>query len=336
MATTDQMTQEILNSSSAWIRGITAVESLYKDAPTREELMRHRPAYRQASRLMTGLKGSQLESYVDRTMMIQGENILKYFGDASTGEELNDGIANFVKFNSASMKQTETAFEQATRNEVFDTQERDPRDSRRLVLRSRFTMAGPDDVAESAGQSVADVVQSDLFSYKDTNDDNGIYNSVRLDQLRNHALQTSRPGMPRPPSNLEQLILPFETLPQFKDQQNVSDEIHDKVIAATVQGGLMYGAPRSIALQDETRQVDPFGLSKTQDTYLKNVNTLQPGFRPDYCQGVAFGELDRVGFKTKFTSDNPMEPENNKFIPPMSAQRMVDIEMEGRGFDYLY
>lgn len=336
----EAMQQDLRENMGLWERGEAALKGLYKDKPSYEEVKRFKPGYRQVAKLLTGYSGSQLENYTDRTFRMESDKVKQYFGNANTPEQMNDAIAKYVKEQGTSSAAVKTAFEQASRDElVMGEETKDPRDSRRQTLRSRFKLDGPETVAESPMISVGDVVQSDLFSWKPTNE-NGTLNSVHLDQKRNEYILQQDSGNPRPPHNLEELILPYQCLPEYRDQQNVGGFITDKIISATVEGGLKYGPPNSIALRDQAVQVDPFGLSRTQSTFLVNTSSLQRGFIRDFTQGVQPGEMDAVGYVrgefAMWRNDDPRTPQNTDYTPPMSSKRMVEIEQQGVGYDYLY
>ena len=98
-------------------------------------------------------------------------------------------------------------------------------------------------------------------------------------------------GAPRPPQQLERLLNGREVLEQYSDQQSIEEILHDRIKQDVVEAGLRGAGPIFVGLADERMQGDPFGLRVTRETYLRNVNSLAPGFQVD-PHGVPFGQLD--------------------------------------------
>ena len=109
-------------------------------------------------------------------------------------------------------------------------------------------------------------------------------------------MMTQDAGEPRPPQRLEQMLFGHEVPEQWHDQQPLDSLVYDSVKEAVVQAGLMGGAPTSVALSDQHVEVDPFGLSDTRSTFLRNVNTMSPALEV-VPNGVPFGSLDGRGMR---------------------------------------
>jgi hypothetical protein len=317
-----------INTLSDWLNEKT------KFGKTTEETARFRPYYREAVRRNTSLKGVKLERFVDSTMQINSNQIVERFKNVVTTTQANDAIADFMKANGAKITSDLKFFDQANRDADFN--DSDPRVvTGKAVLRSRFFLPGEDVLKETPTQALSDVVQSDLFDYKGTSG-LGLYNSVHLDNMRNEKINMSESGMPRNySSNLEELILPWKAPPQFLFQQNVADRMmdiaHDTIMSAILQAGPTH----SLAFNDQRLEVDPFGLSRTKQTFMRNVNSLQPGFKRDRTQSTLPGELDADGMRNPYDG---LRDDNytNVYHNPYTKKEYLDKVERGIGHDILY
>jgi hypothetical protein len=258
------------------------------------------------------------------------------FKNVKTSSQATDSVADFIKLYTDSIRVLVNDHEQYNRDENYNEDSSKIALSGKPVLRQRFIQPGQDTARESMQQSVSDVVQSDLFSYNTTNVETGINNSIYLDNMRHEYILSRSPGLPRPPQQLEQLVLPFEVLEQYNDQQPIEKLLQDD--AQTIVAGeiLRAGPPLSFALNDASLQIDPFQL-RTQVTFMTNVNSLQPSFQRDFTQSTEFGENEFLGMRSiNDTLRYPREAQDNTYFPPIPREVSLMEEERGIGFDVLY
>jgi hypothetical protein len=294
-----------------------------------------RPMYRQAVIQILNLQGTRLEQFVTDTMARNSREIYETFSKARNSQEANDAIARFVIDNGAKLKSDFAEYTTLNRDATVDDAE-STRVVTGLQLRQRFKLPGVDTLAEPTDQTVQDVVQSDLFKWQTTNPETGLFNSVHLDNKRNEYINSREPGMPRPPDRLESLILPFAVLPQYEGEQDVVGTLTDMAIDEVVSAVLQAGPQHSFALYDQAPSIDPSGVAATKNSFMINVNSLQPGFRRDFTQGVLPGQMDAVGMRSIYaTYRDPLQRETPIHVTPMSAEATLE-NINMNGFDYLF
>ena len=270
-------------------------QQLYGDDPDLASLQKFYPAYRESVLRTSKKSGSRLESFARGSFNVNSHAIRAYFEGTKTSDEMNDRISDFSTRYKTEISDLESNFDQSSRNRTFDDEDK-RQAAGKPVLRSRFFLAGKDTISENPSQSMSDVVQADLFSWRSSNEETGTFNSVYLDSKRHEWMMTQDAGEPRPPQRLEQMLFGHEVPEQWHDQQAIDSIVYDSVKEAVVQAGLMGGAPTSVALSDQHVEVDPFGLSDTRSTFLRNVNTMSPALEV-VPNGVPFGSLDARGMR---------------------------------------
>lgn len=297
-----------------------------------DKIRKFRPMYREVVKQKTGLKGTKLEKYVNQTMPRNSSEIFKRFSTVRTPEEANDAIAKMIVEEGPKIDADLATYNTLTRDALVDDD--DERTTSGLQLRQRFKLPGNDDAVEPVNLAVSDVVQSDLFGWKTTNEETGLFNSVHLDNKQNEYINTRQVGVPRPPVNLERLVLPFQAPSQYDDQQDVESELSEMARDEVVAAILRYGPPHSVGLHDQSMLTDPFGLTKPQATFMMNVNSLEPGMMRDYTQGTDLGQLDAIGMRsTLATWRDPLRRESQQYVPPYDPRLMID---KMQRFDYLF
>lgn len=314
-------------------------QSFNRDAVFQQRVIKMNPYYEGAlGQIFRNKSKEQLKRLSADTLPYFANQLNSMFRNVKTTKVATDSVANFIKLYKNEIEVLVADFEQYMRDDLL---EEDSSGNKPLpgkpVLRSRFIQPGQDTARESVRQSVSDIVQSDLFSYNTTNAETGLNNTVYLDNLRNEYINTRDPGRPRPPYELEQLVLPFPVISQYLDQQPVEDILMRE--AKTLVGAemLLRGPPLSFALNDASVQVDPFQLSKTEMTFMVNVNSLQPGMQRDWTQSTEFGENEYIGMrKTSSSLRFPREAEDNTYTNPIPKQQNLEREEKGVGFDILY
>ena len=321
---------KILQSPTAWFGA-----QLSNPTVDLKSIEKYRPAYREALSRMTTKTGSRLNAFSSGSFRANAGAIASAFQYADTAEKMDDAIANFTNDYKGGIASLESSFDQSARNRNFDDE--DKREVRgKVVLRSRFYLAGEDTIHETAAQSISDVVQSDLFGWKSSNEDTGVFNSVHLDNKRHEFMMSQEPGEPRPPQRIEQLVLGYKVPEQWDDQQPITEIVYDDLKQQVIEAGLRNAGPVSVALADQHMESDPYGLTATQSTYLHNVNTLAPGLQV-YQQGVPFGMLDTVGMRRtggyESWYDERCDNQIHAIEPSQEGVRAIE---EGVGFDVLY
>ena len=270
-------------------------QQIYGDDPDLASLQKFYPAYRESVLRTSKKTGLKLESFARGSFNANSHAIRTYFEGTKTSDEMNDRISDFSTRYKTEISDLESNFDQSSRNRTFDDEDK-RQAAGKPVLRSRFFLAGKDTISENSAQSMSDVVQADLFSWRSSNEETGTFNSVYLDSKRHEWMMMQDPGEPRPPQRLEQMLFGHEVPEQWHDQQPLDSLVYDSVKEVVVQAGLMGGAPTSVALSDQHVEVDPFGLSDTRSTFLRNVNTMSPALEV-VPNGVPFGSLDGRGMR---------------------------------------
>jgi hypothetical protein len=150
---------------------------------------------------------------------------------SKSSSEKADLIASLTVSRSAMIGENYKLFLQQSRDDVFnDDSMRDIRVSNRL--RMRYYLPGDEVGRESKEQIASDKIQTQLFQHTIPNADaGGNNNSVYLDGKRNdHMRFSGELGNPRPPNNEDQLILPFQTLPQYESDQPLRSIMQDRLV----------------------------------------------------------------------------------------------------------
>jgi hypothetical protein len=315
----------------------TSYKAFNSDATLQQRVIKMSPYYQGVlSQLYRGKTPAQLSRLSADTLPFFAKELDSMFKNVKTTRAATDAVADFIKLNRESIEILVSDYEQFNRDDLLSEYSGGGLNGK-PVLRSRFLQPGQDTAKESVMQSVSDIVQSDLFSYRTTNPETGLNNSVYLDNLRNEYINTREPGRPRPPHELEQLVLPFPVLDQYKDAQPIEAIMMRDAQTTVAAEVLNSGPPRSFALNDASVEIDPFQLSNTQVTFMVNVNSLQPGFQRDFTQSTEFGENEYLGMtRTSSSLRFPREPEDDKYMNPIEKSVNLDREERGVGFDTLY
>ena len=201
------------------------------------------------------------------------EQMQKHTG--SSAKVQADTIASIVQAKGQIVMEDLREFNSINRDGVF-TEYDEPIDYRKNNrLRARYYLPGDDVGKESAKQSASDAAQVFVFNqYKINNADTGSNNSVYLDNRRNDFIRFNGPlGCPRPPDNLDQLVLPFRTLHEYNSDQPIRAIIQKRMFEtmATDHVKRMLGQS-SVALSDQIA-----------GSILEDVVQLPPMFKPcDY------------------------------------------------------
>lgn len=312
-------------------------QKVFGDDSDMASLQKFYPAYREAVMRSSNKTGSRLESFARSTFYANSNGIRSYFDGKRNSNEMNDAISDFSTRYKQELTDLEGNFDQASRNRNFDDE--DTRTSSgKPVLRSRFFLAGKDTISENPAQAISDVVQGDLFAWRSSNEETGTFNSVYLDEKRHQWMMLREPGEPRPPQQLEQMLFGHEVPEEYHDQQPIDSIIYDRVKQKVVEAGIQGSRPVALGLKDDHREVDPFGLTATSKTFLRNINTLQPGFEV-VPNGVPFGSLDIRGMRLASGLEDwthPLAPSPASFNVIQKPSEGVDEIMEGVGFKVYY
>lgn len=312
-------------------------QQVFGDDPDIGSLQKYYPAYRESVMRTSKKTGSRLESFARSTFYANSHAIRSYFDGKKNSNEMNDAISDFSTRYKQEISDLEGNFDQASRNRNFDDE--DTRSSSgKPVLRSRFFLAGKDTISELPSQAISDVVQADLFPWKSSNPETGTNNSVYLDEKRHQWMMLREPGEPRPPQQLEQLLFGHEVPEQYNDQQPIDSIIYDRVKQGVVEAGIKGARPVALGLKDDHEEVDPFGLSAASKTFLRNINTLQPGFEV-VPNGVPFGSLDTRGMRLAGGLEDwthPLASSQAAFNVIQKPSEGVEELMEGAGFQVYF
>ena len=232
------------------------------------------PLLRTLLHVVTGLPfGERLDlfsNYVQQQRPKLDREMSIYTG--STPKIQADTIASLAQAHGSSLLDNLRDFNAINRDSVFTEydEQQDYRKNNRL--RARYFQPGDTVGQESKTQTASDLAQVALFShFKINNPDTGSNNSVYLDNRRNDYLRFHGPlGCPRPPDNLDRLVLPFQTLQQYRS---------DQPIRAIVQRDMF----KTIATDHVVRGLGhtSVGLSDQIDgDIMEDVVQLPPKFKP--------------------------------------------------------
>lgn len=304
--------------------------------------LKYKQAYKQAVRnANTGLTPAQLEDFVNSTIKKNADAIIGQFSKVKTPEEFTDKIRNYTTLNESIIKADVKTYLQANRDASLLGTERNlsevtqegkaAKPIQPLVLRSRFVLPDENTVSETWQQTLLDVTAADMFSWRDSNEETGTYNSVYLYGKANEEMLTRDAGVPRPPDNLEELVGTGPIIPQWRDEQDMDEYMIDKA-KVMVSEALVRNLPpgTSLGIQDANEAPNQVG-------FMTDILSLKPGFQKDYTQGLSGSELDRVGLRPiTDTWLDPLAPARNTYYPPRPAEDSYRIMAEGVGHDYLF
>jgi hypothetical protein len=322
----------LLDDPSSWFG-----RKAFGDDKDLASLQKYMPAYRDSLSRMTTKTGSRLTAFAEGSFNANAKAVRTFFEGKTTSAEMNDAISDFSTMYKDGIGTLEKSFDKASRNKLFDDE--DKRDiAGKPVLRSRFFLAGADTIKETVETSVSDVVQGDLFAWQTSNEETGIFNSVYLDNKRHDLLMSQDCGAPRPPQQLEQLLFGHDVPEQYNDQQPIDSILYDMIKQDVVSAGLMGAGPVSVGLADQHVEADPFGLSATRETYLRNANTLSNGMQLEPF-GVPFGAPDVRGMRRTGGYEDwchPLGRVDNQIHVIERPQDVIFREEQGVGFDVLF
>ena len=210
-------------------------------------------------------------------------------------------------------------------------------DTGNYKLRPRFQLATEDTLKESREQSLNDIVNADMFDFRVPGDELGRNNGLYIDNLKNERLRFADPlGVPRAPDNLERLVGIRPIVPQWDGpvvESQIDDIIVDRIRDEYITAGLKSLPPISIGLHDTTNKPDPYGYYRPNN-FLIPTDDLTPGFRRDITQGVAFGELNELGFKKDYdySAKDFRDPSRMQDMPIQTREQQLS-QLYSMGFD---
>ena len=146
-------------------------QQIYGDDPALASLQKFYPAYRESVLRTSKKTGLKLESFARGSFNANSHAIRTYFEGTKTSDEMNDRISDFSTRYKTEISDLESNFDQSSRNRTFDDEDK-RQAAGKPVLRSRFFLAGKDTISENSAQSMSDVVQADLFSWRSSNEVN--------------------------------------------------------------------------------------------------------------------------------------------------------------------
>ena len=318
-----------------WTQRTTATGDFHKIGGT-EPARRFRQHYREAVQTVDPSMDDQtLEELVEYTLPFFTNSIVSTFENVTNTDVMNDRIADFIRINRKTIEASIKGYKQSTRAHAVIGSELDESafhvNSRATLnnkLRSRYGLPNAATGQETWQRSLADTTQADLFEWNTTTQ-NGIYNSVHLDNRRHDAFIAEGAGMPRSSQNLEQLVGIRRIPSVWHDQQPVVQEALERMDTKLAEAMVTQGPPTSLALHDQDMTYDPF-LRRSKPTFMVPQYAVQPYLKPDITYESDLKDMHEIGFRSSTaTWRHPREPEDDFFLPllkPADAIRSVNMD----------